>query len=155
MGVDVYNVSIHGWADNAYRTPSCLPLYVHHAVPAPIPVPSHLPNRPHAPHDDIQRLCPRESMAVDAPREKDSFHPQVPLREEEAEHAFADRSNHQIKTLDLPRPNCGFRVQSWLSCGRMVEGDFRLSPSEGAPIHSLTNLHCYVERGQQHQGHPI
>ena len=24
-GVDVYNVSNHGWANNAYRTPSCLP----------------------------------------------------------------------------------------------------------------------------------
>jgi hypothetical protein len=27
MGVDIHNVSIHGWANNAYRTPSCLPLF--------------------------------------------------------------------------------------------------------------------------------
>jgi hypothetical protein len=40
MGADVYNVCIHGWADNSHRTPSCLPLSVHHALPTSIPVPS-------------------------------------------------------------------------------------------------------------------
>ncbi len=37
MGVDIYNVSIHGWANNAYRSSSCLPLSVHHALPAQRP----------------------------------------------------------------------------------------------------------------------
>ncbi len=40
MGVDIDNVSIHGWADNAYMTPSCLPSYVNHALPALVPAPS-------------------------------------------------------------------------------------------------------------------
>jgi hypothetical protein len=94
MGVDIYNVSIHGWAVNAYRTPSCLPLRVHHALPFQMLVPSLLPKGSHNPQDNIQHLCPRESMVVAAQREKNSFHPQVPLQEEETKRAFADRSNH-------------------------------------------------------------
>ncbi len=58
MDVDVYNVSIHGWANNAHRTPSHLPSNLHHAISAPMPVPSCLPNRPHAPEDDVLRLHP-------------------------------------------------------------------------------------------------
>jgi hypothetical protein len=56
MGVDVYNVSIHGWANNAHRTPSCLPLSVHYALPIPILVPGHLPDRPHAREDNVSHL---------------------------------------------------------------------------------------------------
>jgi hypothetical protein len=156
MDVDVYDhVSIHGWADNAHRTPSCLPSNYHHATSAQMPVPSRLSDGSRARQDDMRRLCPRESMVVAAPREKNSFHPQAPLQEEEAEHAFDERSDHQIKTTYLPLPNRGFRVQSWLSCGMMAEGVNRLSPSEGAPIHVSTNLHCSVERGRPHQGHSL
>jgi hypothetical protein len=155
MDVDVYNVGIYGWADNAHRTPSHLPSNLHHATSAPMPVPSHLPDGSCATQDDMQRLCPRESMAVAAPREKNSFHPQAPLQEEEAKRVFDKRSNHQIKTTDLPLPHHGFRVQSWLLCGRTAEGVNHLSPSEGAPIHVLTKLHHSVEHGQPHQGHPL
>ncbi len=58
MDVVAYNVSIHGWVDNAHRTPSCLPLSVHHALPIPIPVPSHLLDRPHAPEGNVLRFNP-------------------------------------------------------------------------------------------------
>jgi hypothetical protein len=151
MDVDVNDVSIHGWANNAHRTSSCLPS----AISAPMPVPSCLPNGSRAPQDDIQCLRLRESMAVATPREKNSFHSQAPPREEEAERAFDKRSNHQIKTMDLPLPNRGFCVQSWLSCGRMAEGVAHLSPSEEAPILSPTNLHHSVKRNQLHQDRPI
>jgi hypothetical protein len=114
MDVDIFNVSIHGWANNAYGTPSCLPVHVHHALPALIPVPSHLPDRSQTPEGDIQHLRPRESMGVAAQKEENSFHPQVPPREKETKLAFTDRSNHQIKTLDLPHPNRSFCAQSWL-----------------------------------------
>jgi hypothetical protein len=40
MDVDVYYVSIHGWANNAHRTSSRLPSNFHHAISAPMPVPS-------------------------------------------------------------------------------------------------------------------
>jgi hypothetical protein len=112
MGVDIHNVSIYGWANNALRTPSCLPLHVHHAPPALMLVPSHLPDRPNALQDNMQHLPPRESMAVANQREKNSFYPQAPPQEEEAERVFVEGSNHQIKTTDLPCPNCCFRVQS-------------------------------------------
>jgi hypothetical protein len=75
MDVDVYDVSIHGGANNAHRTSSCLPSNFHHAISAQMPVPSHLPNGSRAPQDDIQYLCLRKSVMVAAPREKDSFHP--------------------------------------------------------------------------------
>jgi hypothetical protein len=155
MDVDVYNVSICGWANNAHRTPSHLSLNFHHATSAPMPVPSRLPDGSHTPQDDMQHLCPRESMAVAAPREKNSFNPQVPPQKEEAKCAFDERSNHQIKTTDLPLPNRSFRVQSWLACGRTAEGVNHLSPSEGAPIHVLTNLHRSVKHGRLHQGRPL
>jgi hypothetical protein len=147
MDVDVYNVSIHGWADNAHRTSSCLPSNFHHAISAPMPVPSRLPDGSRSPQDNIQCLCPRESMVVAALREKNSFHPQAPPQEEVAKRVFAEGSDHQIKTTDLPCPNCGFRVQSRLSCGRMAEGVTRLSPSKGAPILSHTKCHHSVECG--------
>jgi hypothetical protein len=153
MDVDIHNVSIHGWADNAYRTPSHLPLHVHHALPAPMLVPSCLPKGSHDPQDNIQHLHMREFMAVAAQREENSFCLQVPPREEEAEHAFLDERNHQSKTPDLPCPSRGLCLQSWLLCGRTAERVTHLSPSEGAPILSLTNLHRSVERGQLHQGH--
>jgi hypothetical protein len=35
MDVDVYDVSIHGWANNAHRTPSRLPSNLHYAISAP------------------------------------------------------------------------------------------------------------------------
>jgi hypothetical protein len=70
MDVDVYDVTIHGWADNAHRTPSHLPSTFHHATSALMPVPSHLPDGYHAPQDDMQCLCLRESMAMAAPRER-------------------------------------------------------------------------------------
>jgi hypothetical protein len=155
MDVNIHSVSIHCWANNAHRTPSHLPSNFHHAIPAPMLVPSRLPNRPNALQDDIQRLPPREFMAVAAPKEKSSFHPQVPPQEEEAKRVFVEGINHQIKTMDLPCPNCGFRVQSWLSCGRMAEGVSHLSPSKGAPILSLTNLHCSVKCSRPHQGCPL
>ncbi len=75
MDVDVYDVSIHGWANNAHRSSSCLPSNFHHAKSAPMPVPSRLLDGSRALQDVIQRLCPMESMAVTAPREKNSFHP--------------------------------------------------------------------------------
>jgi hypothetical protein len=111
MGVDVYNVTIHGWANNAYRTPSHLPLSVHHALPTQIPVPIRLPNRPRAPEDNVSHLQPWESLAVAAPMEKNSYHPQAPAWEEEAEHVFLDRRDqHQIQTQDLPHPNPGLHL---------------------------------------------
>jgi hypothetical protein len=155
MGVDIHNVGIHGWADNAYRTPSCSPLYVNHALPALIPAPSHLPNRSRTQEVDIQCLHPRESMAVAAPREENSFRPQVPQWEEEAKRAFLDRSDHQSKSLDLPCPSRSLHLQSWLLCGRTAEGVTHLSPSEGAPILSPTNLHRSVKRGRPHKDHPL
>jgi hypothetical protein len=75
MDVDIYDVSICDWANNALRTPSCLPSNFHHAVPTPIPALRHLPDGSHTPQGNIQRLCPRESMAVTAQREENSFHP--------------------------------------------------------------------------------
>jgi hypothetical protein len=107
VDVVIYDVSIHGWANNSYRTPSCLPLHVHHAPPAPMLVPSHLPNRPNALQDDIQCLHTQESMAAANQREKNSFYPQAPLKEEEAKHAFANRINYQSKTQDLSYPSSG------------------------------------------------
>jgi hypothetical protein len=56
IGVDIHNVSIHGWANNAYRTPSCLPLHFYHALSAPMLNPSHLPKGSHTLHDDIRHL---------------------------------------------------------------------------------------------------
>jgi hypothetical protein len=147
MGVDNHNVSIHGWANNAYRTPSCLPSYVHHALSALVPAPSRLPDRSQTPEGNIQHFHLRESMAMAAQREENSFHPQVPPREEEAKRLFADGINFQGKTQDLPCPNRGLPLQNWLPCGTTDEGVTRLTPSEGAPILSLTNLHSYVECG--------
>ncbi len=155
MDGDIYNVSFHGWANNAHRIPSCLPSNFHHAISATMPVPRCLPDGSCAPQDNIQCLCPRESMVVAATSEKNSFHPQAPQQEEEAEHVFDERSNHQIKSMDLPLPNCSFRVQSWLSCGMLAEGVNCLSPPEGPPIHVSTNLHCSVKHGQPHQGRPL
>jgi hypothetical protein len=120
MGVDIHNVSIHGWANNAYRTPSCSPLYVHHAPPALIPVLSRSPGRSQTPEGNIQRLHPRESMAVAAQREKNSFYPQAPPQEEETVRAFADRIDHQNNTQDLLVPipvsvlRVGCQVEGWL-----------------------------------------
>jgi hypothetical protein len=105
--VDVYNVSIHVWANNAHRTPSHLPSNFHHATSAPMPVPSRLPDGSRALQDNMRWLCLREYMVVAAPREKNSFHPQALLQEEEAKSVFAEGSDHQIKTTDLPLPNCG------------------------------------------------
>ncbi len=107
MDVDVYNVSIHGWANNEYRTSNCLPSSFPHAIPAPC-----LPDRPHAPEDNVSRLFPRESMALAAPRERNSYHPpQAPAWEEEAKRAFLDGSDQQqIKAQDLPRPNHSLHV---------------------------------------------
>jgi hypothetical protein len=75
MDVDVYNVSIHGWANNALRTPSSLPSNFHYAVPTPIPALRCLLDGPHTLQGNIQSLCPRESMAVATQREENSFHP--------------------------------------------------------------------------------
>jgi hypothetical protein len=38
MDVDIHNVSIHGWANNRFRTTSCLPSVIHHAIPAQAPI---------------------------------------------------------------------------------------------------------------------
>ena len=117
MDVDIYTVSIHGWDNNEYRTPSCLPSAVYHALPAQIPISSCLPDRPQTQEDDVSHLCPRESIVMAAPREKNSYHPQAPAREEEAEHVFLDgRDQQQIKAQDLPYPNHGLHLQSWLFC---------------------------------------
>jgi hypothetical protein len=102
MGVDIHNVSIHGWTNNAHRTPSHLPSNFYHAIPAPTLVLSSLPNRPNALQDNIQRLHTQESMAMADQREKNLFYPQAPPQEEEAKCAFANRINYQSKTQDLP-----------------------------------------------------
>ncbi len=86
----------------------------------------------------------QESMAVADQRKKNSFYPQAPLQEEEATHAFANRIEYQSKTQDLPCLSRGLCLQSWLLCGRTIEGVTRLSPSEGAPILSQTKLHHYT-----------
>jgi hypothetical protein len=146
MGVDIHNVSIHGWADNG-RTPGRLPLHVHHALLALVPAPSRSPNRSRTLEGNIQCLHLRESTAVATQREENSFHPQAPPREEETKRVFADGSNHQIQTPDLPCPSCGLHLQSWLLRGMTVEGVTHLSLSEGAPIHIPTNLHRSVKHG--------
>ncbi len=38
MDVYIYNISIHGWANNGFRTTSCLPSVFHHAIPAQVPI---------------------------------------------------------------------------------------------------------------------
>ena len=53
MDVDVYDVSIHGWANNEYRTTSSLPSDVHHAIPAPVSMPSSSSYRFQTPEDNI------------------------------------------------------------------------------------------------------
>jgi hypothetical protein len=53
MDVDIYDVSIHGWANNLYKTPNRLPLHVHHALPTPMLVPSCLPKGSYTPQDNI------------------------------------------------------------------------------------------------------
>jgi hypothetical protein len=153
MDVDIYDGSIHGRANNTYSTPSCLPLHVHHALSAPMLVPSHIPKGSHTPQDDIRHLPPRESMGVVAQREENSYCPQAPPQEEEAKRAFLGRRDHKSKTPDLPCPGLDLCLQSWLLCGMTVEGVTCLSPPEGASILSPTNLHGYVEWGQPHQGH--
>jgi hypothetical protein len=95
-------------------------------------------------------------MTVAALKEKNSFHPYAPMREEEAEHTFADRINHQIKIMDL----LVLIAVSVFKIGCQVEGQLReLLAShrmrELAPIHILTNLHRSVKHGQLHQGHPF
>jgi hypothetical protein len=94
-------------------------------------------------------------MAVAALREENSFHPQAPTQEEKTKHAFVDGIDFQGKTQDLPCPNPGLRLQSWLLCGRTAERVTCLSPSEGAPILSPTNLYRSVDPGQPHQDHPL
>jgi hypothetical protein len=86
-------------------------------------------------------------MAVANQREKNSFYPQVPPQEEEAKRAFANRIDYQSKTQDLPCLSRGLCLQSWLLCGRTVEGVTCLSPSKGAPIFSnFTALSSVVDR---------
>jgi hypothetical protein len=60
-------------------------------------------------------------MVVAAQREENSFHPQAPPREEEADHAFADRINFKAKlgTYLVPIAVSVFKV----GCG--VEGRLR------------------------------
>jgi hypothetical protein len=94
-------------------------------------------------------------MAVADQREKNSFYSQALPQEVEAKCAFANRINYQSKTQDLSCLSRGLRLQSWLPRGRMAEGVNCLSPSKGAPIHSLTNLHHSVEHGQLHHGRPL
>ena len=74
MDVDVYNVGIHGWANNRYRTTNCLPSVFHDTIPAQVPMQSRLPNRPQTPKDDVPHLHPREFLALATPRETNSFH---------------------------------------------------------------------------------
>jgi hypothetical protein len=121
MDVDVYNVSIHGWANNSHRTSSCLLLNFHHAISALMPVPSRLPNGSHAPQDNIQHLCPRESMAVAAPREKNSFHPQASPQEEQPSMRLIKEVTikSRIQTYLFPIAVSVFRV------GCCVEGQLR------------------------------
>jgi hypothetical protein len=75
MDVDIYNVSIDGWANNEFRTTSCLPSAFHDIIPAQVPVSGRLPDGLQTPEDYIRRLCPREILALAAPRETNSFHP--------------------------------------------------------------------------------
>ncbi len=116
MDVDIYNVSIHGWANNGFRTTNCLPSVLHHAISAQVPIPSRLPDRPQTPEDDTPRLCLSEFLVLAAPRETNSFHHKAHMREKEAKRAVLDGSEQlQIKALDLPHPNHNFHIWSWLS----------------------------------------
>jgi hypothetical protein len=121
MDVVIYDVSIHGWANNAYRTPSCLLLHVHHAPPALMLVPSRLPNRSNALQDNIQCLHMQESMAVANQREKNSFYPQAPPQEEEAKHCLQTESTikAKLRTYLVPVAVSVFKV------GCCVEGQLR------------------------------
>jgi hypothetical protein len=72
-------------------------------------------DRSQTPEGNIQCGHLQESMLAAAQREENSFHPQVPLREEEAKHAFADRIDSQSKTKDSPCPNCSLHLKGLLS----------------------------------------
>ncbi len=111
MDVDINNVSIHGWANNENGTTSCLPSNFYHAIPAQVLVSGYLPNELQTPKDNIRCLHPKESLALAALRETKSFHPQVPVGEEEAKHVVLDRcERRQIRALDLRLPNCVFHL---------------------------------------------
>jgi hypothetical protein len=53
MDVDIYNVSIHDWANNRFRTTSGLPAAALTTVSTEIPMPGRLPDKPQTPEDDI------------------------------------------------------------------------------------------------------
>ncbi len=111
MDVGIYNVSIHGWANNGFRTTNCLPAAFHDTISSEIPLPSCLPDWPHTLEDDIKCICPREILALAASRETNSFHPQVPTQKDEPRHQVLDRSEQrQSNALDLPCPNRGFHI---------------------------------------------
>jgi hypothetical protein len=55
-------------------------------------------------------------MAGAALRDKNSYRPQAPAKEEETERASLDGSNQRkINAQDLPFPNCGLHLKGWLS----------------------------------------
>ncbi len=86
-----------------------------------MPVPSCLPDGSHAPQDDIQCLYPRESMAVAAPREKDSFIPKrLHGRKKPSMHLQTESTNNAIlRTYLVPITVSMFRV------GCCMEGQLR------------------------------
>jgi hypothetical protein len=51
MDVDTYNISIHGWANNGYRTTSPLPSDFHDTILAQVPMQSRLPDRLQTPKE--------------------------------------------------------------------------------------------------------
>jgi hypothetical protein len=118
--VDVYNVSIYSWTNNAHRTPSHLPSNFHHATSAPMPVPSRLSDGSCALQEDMRRFCPRESMTVAAPREKNSFHPQVRLQEKKLsmhltkEAIIKSRLQTYLFLIAISVFRVGCCVESWL-----------------------------------------
>jgi hypothetical protein len=75
-------------------------------------------------------------MVVAAQREKNSFHPQAPLGEEETKRTFADGINFQSKPLDLPHPSSGFKVDCCV-CVFLASGYGWSAVMHGIPISSL------------------
>jgi hypothetical protein len=75
VNVDIYTVSIQGWANNECGTTSRLPSAVCHAIPAHVPIQSRLLNRPQTPEDNVLRLSPRDFLALAALRQTNSYNP--------------------------------------------------------------------------------
>jgi hypothetical protein len=86
-----------------------------------MPIPNCLPNGSRALQDNIQHLCPKESMAVAAPREKNSFHPPVPRENKKPRMRLTIEATikSRLRTYLFPITVSMFRV------GCCVEGRLR------------------------------